>query len=252
LLGLGHSVDGILALYKQHVPAIMKRRTARGKTKALNRLALEVFKDLKFDSFKTGIGIVATNWDLEKPLVFKATRWQAHGQTGTFVPGFGCKIAEAVRASCSAYPFFERAKLKTSHGDRVDLGDGGFCANNPTLYAITDALTGLHCDRTALRVVSIGVGIYPEPKRWLGARWIRRLVTVRLLQKTLDVNTGSMEKLRQLLFEDVPTVRINETYSKPEMATDLMEHDLVKLDMLYQRGRESFQRHEPELRRILT
>lgn len=35
LLGLGHKVDAIHELYKKHVPSIMRRRTARGKTKAL-------------------------------------------------------------------------------------------------------------------------------------------------------------------------------------------------------------------------
>jgi hypothetical protein len=60
-----------------------------------------------------------------------------------------------------------------------------------------------------------------------------------------------MEQLRKLLFDDVQTIRINETFAKPEMATDLMEHNPAKLDMLYQRGRESFAPHENELREFL-
>jgi patatin-like phospholipase/acyl hydrolase len=160
-------------------------------------------------------------------------------------------VADAVQASCSAYPFFERPKLKTSKGDDVEMADGGFCANNPTVYAITDALRALKRDRTNLRVVSLGVGTYPEPKRAWHKRMIRNFVTVRLLQKTLNVNTGSMEQLRQLLFGDIPTVRISDTFAKPEMATDLMEYDLGKLETLYRRGRESFAAHEKELREFL-
>jgi len=212
---------------------------------------MEVFKESKFEEFRTGIGIVATNWGLEKPLIFKSQRGQAHGQVGTFVPGMDCTVADAVRASCSAYPFFKRPKLKTSRGEHVDMGDGGYCANNPTLYAITDALTSLGARRTDLRVLSLGVGTYPEPKRWLVARMVRRLKTVRLLQKTLSVNTGSMEQLRKVLFEDIHSVRISEGFSSPEMATDLMEHNLKKLDILYQRGRESFGQHEREVRALL-
>src|SRR5438445_11683275 len=38
LLALGSSVDEIHALYKEHVPVVMRRRTAVGKSKALDHL----------------------------------------------------------------------------------------------------------------------------------------------------------------------------------------------------------------------
>jgi patatin-like phospholipase/acyl hydrolase len=251
LLSLGESVDTIHGLYKKHVPSIMKQRTAVGKSAALRKLATEVFGDKDFMAFKTAIGIVATHWEFERPMIFKNLQLQAHGQHGTFVPGFGCTIAHAVEASCSAYPFFERPQLRTSKGDSVEVVDGGYCANNPTLYAIADAEYALGHKRGDMRVVSLGVGTYPEPKKNLFRRWIYKLVSVRLLQKTLNVNTGSMEQLRRVLFKDVPTIRISETFSKPEMATDLMEHDLKKLDLLFQRGTESFGHHQEDLKKLL-
>lgn len=251
LLALGSSVDDIHTLYKEHVPTVMRGRSAVGKTAALDVLARTVFGDRQFTDMKTGVGIVTTRWDFEKPMIFKTSVAQAHGRENTFVPGFGCSIADAVRASCSAYPFFEKAMLTTSKGDKVTLIDGGYCANNPTLYAIADAVNALEKPRTALRVVSIGVGIYPEPKRW-GRAWLfRRFLSVQLLQKTLNVNTLSMEQLRTVLFHDVRTVRVNDTFERPEMATDLMESNLTKLNMLYQRGGESFAKHEHDLRMLL-
>ena len=111
LVALGSSVDDIHALYREHVPTVMSRRTARGKSKALAHLAEVVFGNRKFTDLKTGIGIVATRWDFEKPMIFKTDVKQAHGRESTFVPGFGCSIADAVQASCSAYPFFEKATL---------------------------------------------------------------------------------------------------------------------------------------------
>lgn len=251
LLALGSSVDGIHALYKQHVPVVMRRRTAAGKSKALELLAQTVFGNRTFADLKTGVGIVATRWDFEKPMIFKTSVAQAHGRERSFVPGFGCSIADAVRASCSAYPFFEKAAVTTSTGSPVLLIDGGYCANNPTLYAIADAVNALGKPRSALRVVSIGVGVYPEPKRW-GMGWLlKRLLSVQLLQKTLNINTFSMEQLRTILFKDVQTVRINDTFERPEMATDLMESNLAKLNMLYQRGGESFAKHEVALKELL-
>ena len=252
LIALGHSVDAILKLYREHVPAVMSRKTAPARSAALKKLASEVFGDAKFGDVKTGIGIVTAKWLTERPMIFKGSVAQAHGRVGTFIPGFGVNIADAVKASCSAYPFFERTIVRTSMGEDIELIDGGYCANNPTLYAIADAVQALKRERKDIRLVSVGVGIYPDPKpsllMWLAKRY---LVSVQLLQKTLEINTQSMDQLRQILFHDLPTIRISDSYVTPEMATDLLEHDLKKLGVLFQRGRESFASREKQLREYL-
>jgi len=252
LIALGHRVDSILDMYRKHVPTVMSKKTAPARSMALRNLAGEIFGDATFSDVKTGIGIVTARWLTERPMIFKGSVVQAHGRVGTFVPGFGVSIADAVRASCSAYPFFERTIVRTSMGENIELIDGGYCANNPTLYAIADAVQALQRDRKDIRLVSVGVGVYPEPKpglrMWLAKKF---LVSVQLLQKTLEINTQSMDQLRQILFHDVPTVRISDSYVAPEMATDLLEHDLKKLDILLQRGRESFASRESQLREYL-
>ena len=108
LLALGRSVDEIHGLYKEHVIKIMKGKSATEKSDALGELARNVYGELGFDAMKTGVGIVATKWDFERPMIFKADPGQAHGRKGTFVPGFGVSVGDAVIASCSAYPFFNR------------------------------------------------------------------------------------------------------------------------------------------------
>jgi hypothetical protein len=259
LLSLGYKVADIHALYKAHVPTVMKERTPSGRTRALDKLVVEVFGDKDFKQVRTGVGIVATHWDLEKPMIFKGTLDQAHARKDTFIPGFGCTIGQAVRASCSAYPFFERFSITTGQGVPVDLFDGGYCANNPTLYAVADAVKALGKHYADLRVLSVGVGMYPEPKNWVSlkywAGWVIKaclgFTALQLLQKTLDVNTTSMEQLRLILFNEIQAVRINDTFQQPEMATDLLESDLNKLGMLYQRGWESFAAHEKALRALL-
>ncbi len=201
---------------------------------------------------KTGIGVVVTKWVIEKPMIFKGSVAQAHGRTGTFVPGFGATIAAAVQASCSAYPFFERQTLKLSSGDSVELVDGGYCANNPSLYAIADALAALKKSHDEIRLISVGVGVYPEPKPCWYMRLAKKyLLSLQLLQKTMEINTQSMEQLREVLFKTIKTVRINDAFSQPEMATDFMEYNLDKLDVLWQRGRESFASREGFLREYL-
>jgi predicted acylesterase/phospholipase RssA len=252
LIALGYSVDEIHDLYKAHVPAVMSERSPAAKTAALAKLASEVFGTRTFAEVLTGVGVVTTRWMTERPMIFKGNVDQAHGRKGTFTPGFGVTVADAVQASCSAYPFFERKSVTTAAGDVIELIDGGYCANNPTLYAIADAVAALKKERKDIRVVNVGVGVYPEPKPSLKMWFAKRyFVSVQLLQKTLEINTQSMDQLRAILFKDIETIRISDTFERPEMATDLMEHNLEKLNILRQRGRESFADREPQLRAFL-
>ena len=253
LLALGKSVDEIHGLYKQHVPKIMQGKTASEKSSALGQLADTIFKDAKFDAVKTRLGIVTTKWIIERPMIFKSLVDQAHGRVGTFEIGFGVTISDAVQASCSAYPFFERKIVTTASEDTVELVDGGYCANNPTLYAIADATGPLAKPADALRVISVGVGVYPEPRKNVFSKmyWAKYLQSVQLLQKTLEINTQSMDQLRAILFNHVPTVRISDTFEKPEMATDLFENDLGKLNILRQRGAESYALRESDVKKLL-
>jgi len=252
LLALGHNIDDIHKMYKDHVPAIMSKRTPNKRSETLACLAHEIFGKKSFQDVKTGVGVVATKWIIERPMIFKGNIEQAHGRKGTFVPGFGVSIADAVQGSCSAYPFFNRKEVTTSSGDKIELVDGGYCANNPTLYAIADAVNALKKDIKDLSIVSIGVGVYLEPRRsfmmWFAKKYV---LSVQLLQKTLEINTQSMDQLREILYKDVDIVRINDTYEKPEMATDLMEHNMNKLNILRQRGRESFATREKQLKVLL-
>jgi patatin-like phospholipase/acyl hydrolase len=253
LLALGHRVDDIHALYKKHVPTVMKRTKPAEKSAALAVLGTEVFGDKKFDAVKTGVGVVATKWIIERPMIFKGSLAQAHGRVGTFVPGFGCTISDAVQASCSAYPFFNRKTVTTAAGDHIELIDGGFCANDPALYAIADATVALKVKPENLRVVSVGVGVYPptKPRRFSTMWWAQYIPEAELVQKTFEINTQSLQQLREILFKHVPTIRINEKFEKPEMATDMFEHDLQKLNILRQRGSETYAGFEEALKEFL-
>lgn len=253
LIAQGLSVDEIHGLYREHVPRIMAPKRAAEKSAALADLANEVFGDAMFADVKTNVGIVTTKWVIERPMIFKGSIAQAHGRVGTFVPGFGVPISHAVQASCSAYPFFNRKMVHTAQGDDIELVDGGYCANNPTLYAIADATRAMKVPLELLRVVSVGVGIYPQPKpKFFSKMYLaKHLQSVQLLQKTLEINTQSMDQLRTILYKHVPTVRVSESFEKPEMATDLFEHDLQKLNVLRQRGAESFAKQEEELKSLL-
>lgn len=73
LLALGRSVESIRHLYEEHVPRLMALRGSGPRTRALERLASDVFGDLRFDAVKTGIGIVTARWREKRPMIFKAS-----------------------------------------------------------------------------------------------------------------------------------------------------------------------------------
>lgn len=254
LLGLGKTVDEIEALYRRHVVTVMARWLPSRKTAALEALAEEVFGNSKFDAFKTDMGIVGTRWKEERPIIFKTNRKQAFLGKATFEPGFGCTIGDAVIGSCSAYPFFKKEFVTTSASEKIEVRDGGFVANNPTLYAIVDATESLGYSRKDVRVVSIGVGEYPSPSlpAWSIRKWASKLPTMIFLQKAMEISTQSMDQLRKVMFRDVETVRIHVRYTQPEMATDMLESDLEKLGLLWQRGRDSARDVEGDLRKLLS
>jgi hypothetical protein len=61
-----------------------------------------------------------------------------------------------------------------------------------------------------------------------------------------------MDQLRFILFKDVPTLRINKGFPEPEMATDLLEYDLEKLERLVHKGLRSYEENEDGLIKLLT
>ena len=89
------------------------------------------------------------------------------------------------------------------------------------------------CPVTEVRVVSIGVGEYPISRlscTGVFAKWASKLPTIEVpCRRRSEINTQSMDQLRKALFREVPTIRINNKYTQPEMATDMLEADLEKL-----------------------
>ena len=74
LVGLGKTALETLKLYEDNVPEILGVRGPTNKSAALKRVADELYSKLEWSDFKTRIGIVATNWTKERPLIFKNVR----------------------------------------------------------------------------------------------------------------------------------------------------------------------------------
>ena len=248
LLALGASVDDITKAYFELIPDVMQYRRRHRRSAALKRNLEAVFGEKGFDAFLVDIGIVATHYDNARPMIFKMSVAQAHGRRSTFVPGFGCTIAAALLSSTAAFPFFERATVKTANQGEPEVMDGGFVANNPTLFAIADAVKAYGKMLQELKVLSLGVGHYKEPQRSMYYRALFSLWPFYLTAKVLETSTNTIEQLRSILFREVATVRIDDSFPQKEYETDLLEADREKLVKLNSLGRESFARQERELK----
>ncbi len=251
LIALGYPIDFIVEKYYELIPDIMGKWSRRGKSKALDKFAAEIFGAAKFDSFKTKIGIVAMNYEYQRPFIFKNIESQAHGMKSSFVPGFGVTISEAVQCSCAAYPIFKKKTIKTKNqGEQVSI-DGGFVANNPTLFALVDATKSLNQATEDLRVLNVGVGNYVEKAINIKNHLIGKFDMAKLVTKVLNANTNTTEILTKLLYPELRIAVINETFSQPEYGTNMVERKLDKLQLMFRLGRESFARYEKEILQLL-
>ena len=252
LISLGKKIDDIIELYFSAIPDIMKASRKSSHSRKLKKHAERIFGDTKFDAFQVDIGIVAMHYGYAKPMIFKSSVQQAHGRQGTFEPGFGCKIADAVLASCAAFPFFEQVTVETINQGTPQLIDGGFVGTNPDFFALVDAVKGFEIPLDAIKMLSLGVGEYPAAPRGLFDRILRRTLLYQLAEKMLQTNTNTFEQLRQVLFPSVQIVRVNDAFTDTQYSTNFLESDRNKLEKLMDLGRESFGKHEEDVKTLFN
>lgn len=251
LIALGKPISEIKKLYLKYIPEIMSKNSRKGKSEALKELGDKVFGTATFEDFKTDIGIVALNYDTQNPLVFKSNIRQAHGMQQSFIPGFGCSISDAVQSSCSAYPIFDFKFIETKNQGKIKTIDGGFIANNATLFALVDADKAFKVDNDNIKVISIGTGKFIEKpvKGFLSI--LRYFKIVKFIDRVLLSSTNTNVILTKLIYPHVKLVRLNDTYNEPDYGTNMVEQDLDKLGKLYQLGRDCYANKEPEINKIL-
>lgn len=250
LVSLGKTIPEIKELYLKNVPEIMSGFRAKERSLLLAKKCNEFFGDVKFDQVMTGIGVVAMNYDDSKPFIFKADVKQAYTRQATFIPGFGCTISTGIQASCAAYPIFDMKQVVTTNQGKICAVDGGFIANNPVFFAITDAIGALRNKLEDLRVLSVGTGNFVEkPISWKTAL-LRKLKFVQLFERTMKANSITTELLVKFLFPELKIVRVNETFNQPHYGTNMVEADTKKLELLFRLGRDSYALHEDVIKKL--
>ena len=77
---------------------------------------------------------------------------------------------------------------------------------------------------------------------------VQKFAPVHILQKTLNISANTTEIQTKLLVPQVPHIRVSDTFESPELAMDFLESDLARLNLLVQKGRDSFSTREGEIK----
>lgn len=251
LIAMGKTILEIKEIYLKHIPTIMSGGSRKTKSVRLKFIGDEIFKDVTFENLKTDIGIVALNYDTQNPLIFKSNIIQAHGMKQSFIPGFGCSISDAVQASCSAYPIFSMKVVNTSNQGKINAIDGGFIANNSTLFALIDADKAFKISHEKIKVVSVGTGNFVEKPLGGFFGMFRYFKVSKFIERVFTSSTNTNVTMTNLIYSHLPIVRLNDIYNEPEYGTNMIENDLIKLEKLYQLGRKCFAKFEREIDNLL-
>lgn len=251
LIALGFEISRIEELYLNIVPKVMKKRSKRRRSKALREEIIKVIGSKKFDAFKTNIGIVALNFETQMPLVFKTDIQQAHGMKHSFKPGFDCTIETALMCSTAAYPFFEKMNIKTEHHGEIEVVDGGFIANNSTLYSMIDAYKALNYKESDINLLNVGVGHYGKNSIGLMHKFLEMFHAYNFVEKVLTANTNSNTIISKLLFPNLNMLRISDSFLEPKHATNMLESNSKKLKIMIQLGRSSYAKYEKGIQELL-
>ena len=259
-LAQGKSVEEIKQIYLSGVPEIMKGKTAFSRSSKLESFADTHLGGVTYDNFIIDVGIIASREDLKRPMIFKSTVDMAHNSLNSFTPFFGVSVKDAVIGSCSAVPFFKKKIVQTKNYEKATFIDGGFCANNPTLFALLDSVNRFGQDQDFI-VLNIGVGSYavkPYPENLM-------LKVMKFLSKLLPKD--SQEDIQDYLYTSplmmemtgtthdfiinklIPNVyykRVSEASPSQEYTTNFVDPSIDVMNKLYLLGLNSWERRDEE------
>lgn len=215
--------------------ALFPRYSSDPLSNALN----DVFEDATLSEAKTRLIIPATDIGNGGVHVFKSNYDE------NFVRDRNVKVVDAVLASCSAPSYFAPARVGP-----YQLSDGGLWANNPSLVAVTEALSRLGTERSQIRLLSVGTGIgrnyYPVKND--GRLWgfVTGWGMLKFISMLMNLQSVTSSNVVQLLLEKHQMVRINFESDMP-----LSLDDVSVIDDLVSKADKDFTHNAMAIRSLL-
>jgi uncharacterized protein len=246
-LAFGVPISRVKKLYLQHGSRIFtSRRLSLGGTlfpryssAPLRDALVEVFGDATLSKAKTKLIIPATDVGNGGVHIFKSS------YDRNFIRDHKVKVVDAILASCAAPSYFAPARVGP-----YQLSDGGLWANNPSLVAVTEALTRLKAERANIRLLSVGSGIGKNYYRVVNGelRWgfLTGWGVAKFISMILNLQSDTARNVTQLLLEKHQTVRVNFESDMP-----LSLDDVGMMEDLISRADHDFTKQSRAIKRLL-
>ena len=200
---VGIPMDRVVELFKDESPRIFRKRRLRSfhirskySRRSLEQVVQSCVSGLTLGEVSTPLMILGSDISTGGVHVFKSRYLKDLGEP--YVRDANVVLSDAILASCAAPTFFDPVSV----GDFL-LADGGLWANNPSIIALTEALSKFGRSVEQLRILSIGTGhsvnVYAENRLWgLFTGWGRE----KLVSYVLRLQSDASANMAKLLLTD--------------------------------------------------
>ena len=238
-------MDEIVELFEIEAPAIFKKRWYRNPlffSKYSNeKLAQIIAKHIPaklLSEISIPLMITSSEMTTSDLHIFRSNYVQKQGGQD-YSEGDIC-LREAIVASCAAPTFFAPKHIKGNL-----LADGGLWANNPSIAALTEALTHFRKTAEQVRMLSIGTGhsisMY-RPKRGWG--FLSGWGGVKLISYVMTLQSHAHANIAKLL--------LGENYLRIDPPIDFWDLDtVVQLKNLKSLAERDFKTHESDIKAFI-
>ena len=199
----GIPMSRVVKLFEKEAPRIFKRRRlgsfhirSKYSRQSLEQVVRSYVSDLTLGEIATPLMIMSSDISTGGVHVFKSRYLKDLGQP--YIRDADVVLSDAILASCAAPTYFDPVPV----GD-FRLADGGLWANNPSMIALTEALSKFGRSVEQLRILSIGTGhsvnLYSENRLWgLITGWGRE----KLVSYVLRLQSDASANMAKLLLTD--------------------------------------------------
>ncbi|MGL4721874.1 MAG: patatin-like phospholipase family protein [Desulfovibrionaceae bacterium] len=236
------SIEEIYMFYYTKLPSILFYPDAgkvapqffsKKRTKALKDALYEVFAEYPFDYISKNLTLFATDFNDKQPRIFYTDAEFAGEDKQLFIPGFGASLVEGISASCAAYPIFDKVHIE-GNGYCFDAIDGGYYANNPSLFAVECMQRVYRGERC--KILNIGVGKYAQTAF---EKMLNKMDFYKLINIIMDTVSSSTVQITKSLCRNsyIEYLHISKVF---EHKIDFFVHQKEDIELLFTEGRKSF------------
>ena len=200
---VGIPMSGVVKLFEKESPRIFRRRwlgsfhmRSKYSRRSLEQVIRSCVSDLTLGEVSTPLMITSSDISTGGVHVFKSRYLKDLGEP--YIRDAEVALRDAILASCAAPAYFDPVPV----GDFL-LADGGLWANNPSIIALTEAISKFRRLVEQVRILSIGTGhsvnLHSQNRLWgLMTGWGRE----KLVSYFLRLQSDASANMAKLLLAD--------------------------------------------------